>query len=126
MKGVGVIIKNGAGNIPSVMLEASVIVCTLELVQEMGFLNIEIKGDDALGIIKKLQDGTLVDEAKAMPRCFHSCSFMHTWLRGNMVAHCLAKYRLRLKGDVRVEEFLDFVKDCIINGIYIYIYVSLI
>ncbi|XWS65815.1 hypothetical protein CRYUN_Cryun05aG0146000 [Craigia yunnanensis] len=63
------------------MLEASEVVCALELAQQMGFLNIENEGD-ALGNIRKLQGvekdlspiGTLADEAETKSRSFPATS----------------------------------------------------
>ncbi|XWS11494.1 hypothetical protein CRYUN_Cryun37aG0003200 [Craigia yunnanensis] len=84
---MGTYAGNRVGVVCPFMLEASADVCALKLVQQMGFLNIEIEGD-ALGFIRKLQGveedlspiETLVDEAKAKSRYFRSCSFMHTGL----------------------------------------------
>ena len=86
------------------MLEASAAICALQLAQQIGFLKVEIEGD-ARGVIRKLQGvkedlspiGTLVDVAKSRTKSF--CKFILTRRKGNMAAHWLAKYRLKLQGD---------------------------
>ena len=80
----------------------------LDFAMEMGFTEIVVE-NDVLGILRKMPTidtdllpiSNIVDEARTKLANFNICNRAHTKHSGNAAAHCLAKYGLRVQGDVK-------------------------
>lgn len=83
----------------------------------MGLSNIIVKSDSLLSIEALKDDsmtnsflGVLYNEIKKLARCLESCLFSHVYKEGNMVAHKLAKYALKVES---IDVWWDCIPDCI-------------
>lgn len=131
--GIGVILRDSKGDvlatlssqkefiIDPVIVEATVALRAVSLVQELGFHKVILKGD-AFQLVQVLNKSGanrskydhLINEAKGILQTFHSWRILHVHQHLNVAAHHLAKNALILREDhVLNEEIPTCITDII-------------
>ncbi|XWS68785.1 hypothetical protein CRYUN_Cryun04dG0122100 [Craigia yunnanensis] len=100
---IGIHRSSSLGTVDSFMVEAKAAAQALEFAYNMGFKEVELKGD-AHCVIKELQStevdlspiDTLMEETRSSATSFNNFTAMHIGRERNAVAHNLAKYGVGL------------------------------